>query len=244
MFHRIETPSGGLSTKLEALRLIPSFTNPLPPSAILDWIDAEEIIKALRTLTRGTDRAQGQSWQTKFDTVWAKGAAARVLELYASANADSIKAEPDKTPRIDRSRALATPYCAMFVATTAYLYSVVRIWDPLRIEPRNFHHLMLLLQRSVVELVDRGDKSPGSSGSQLLFWQVFVAMLSIRYHDAGSSSATLFAETLRRQSEALGLETWRDAELALGRVVWTQAPIMDNAAQMLWEDVCLNWEDT
>jgi hypothetical protein len=227
-FHRTEASGGGLSIKLSALKLSSSFVSPLPPNARLHWIHASGIVKALRVMTTLMDRVQGQPWRAKFEAVYATGAAARILEAYASSNVQSISNAASVEPGL-----LFTPYCAMFAAATAYLYSILNFWDPLWMSPKVHRQLMLLLQRDLIST-----RSTQGVDRDLTFWQSFVGAYSLSARDPGSSDLYFFQGTLRFQRDYLDITSWQDAKEVLSRIAWPKTRIPDNVAQPIWERLC------
>jgi hypothetical protein len=227
-FHRKEASGGGLFIKLSALKLASSFISPLPPNTQLHWIDATGIVKALCAMTTLIDRVQGQTWRSRFEAVYASGAAARILEAYASSNVQSLE-----NTASDESDLLLTPYCSMFAAATAYLYNILHFWDPLWMSPRVHRQLMLLLQRDLIST-----RSLRNVDRHLAFWQSFVGAYGLSVRDPDSSELYVFQNNLRFQKERLAISSWQDAKAVLSRVAWPKIGIPDIVAQPIWERLC------
>jgi hypothetical protein len=229
-FHEKEALRGALSVKLKALRLIPSFIKPLPDDKTLHLIDAADIIKAIRLLTHRLDEVQGQSWHAKYEAAYAGSTAARILELYVSMNVMSMESPPseDSGPYI-------TPYCGMFAAVTAYLYSVLRFWDPFRLSPRVHRQLSLILERNLSALTQ-----PMSTwNGKLVFWQCFIAGFDLHVRNPGSSSMLHYFTTLiRYRATSLGIASWQEAEETLDEIAWPRVPELNDAARSFWESTC------
>ena len=79
--------------------------------------------------------------------------------------------------------------------------------------------------------------------ADLLFWESFLAVISLQVHEKRGDLAhdpgirLYFQEFARDRSRDLGLKAWKDAKAALLRVVWPCDFTDDDYVKGIWEAV-------
>lgn len=156
-----------------------------------------------------------------------------------------IEAHKRSVPKRNKSSANSidedgqkTSWVGLLIATELYLEQILVLWRPFTRE--NYLYTMRIFQRDL----DHALQKPNALElADLLFWESFVAVISLQVHDKQGDLAhdpgikLYFEEFAREQSRALGLKTWKDAKTALLRVVWPCDFTDDDYVKGIWEAV-------
>ncbi|KAM0552647.1 hypothetical protein ACHAPJ_007744 [Fusarium lateritium] len=228
--------------KLKALRMFPAFFNPPRSGAKLRDINATTIIDCFRHVTENyygsPSKPSHKTSNTLEDEFWKFGPASVIYEHIILAHLNSIsygnddETEPDSTEDSEPR----TSWCGLMIAVQLYMEQVTKLWRPFKKEI--FLYTMRVFQRDLSLSLD---KPEAARLADLLFWEAFVALLSVHWHekrgdmDRDTEVKPFLEGVVREQSRALRLNTWEDARDALSNTTWPAIYPGDNLAKGIWE---------
>ncbi|KAI1071051.1 hypothetical protein LB507_011520 [Fusarium sp. FIESC RH6] len=228
------------SVALNAIREFPVTFN--YSGDVFQDISMARVLPGLRILTRnfydGYSKTLPRSaYQIQHD-FWQSEASAMLYEGFIEAHKSSVH-KGNKTPanNIDEDKQ-KTSWVGLLIATELYLEQIVVLWRPFKRD--NYLYTMRILQRDLSYALQ---KPNAPQLADLLFWESFVAVISLQVHEKQGDLAhdpgikLFFEEFARDRSRVLGLKTWKDVKAALLRVVWPCDFTDDDYVKEIWEAV-------
>ncbi|PTD13128.1 hypothetical protein FCULG_00002742 [Fusarium culmorum] len=228
------------SVALDAIREFPVTFN--YSGDIFQDISVARVLPGLRVLTRnfydGYSKTLPRSaYQIQHD-FWQSEASAMLYEGFIEAHKSSVP-KGNKAPanNIDEDKQ-KTSWVGLLIATELYLEQIVVLWRPFTRD--NYLYTMRILQRDLSYALQ---KPNAPQLADLLFWESFIAVISLQVHKMQGDLAhdrgikLYFEEFARERSRVLGLKTWKDVKAALLRVVWPCDFTDDDYVKGIWEAV-------
>ena len=156
-----------------------------------------------------------------------------------------IEAHKRSVPKSNKSQAKIldedeqkTSWVGLLIAIELYLEQIVVLWRPFTRE--NYLYTMRIFQR---DLSYARQKPDAPQLADLLFWESFLAVISLQVHEKHGDLAhnpgirPYFEEFARQQSQVLGLKSWKDAKAVLLRIAWPCDFTDDDYVKRIWEAV-------
>ncbi|RSL90435.1 hypothetical protein CEP52_014594 [Fusarium oligoseptatum] len=237
-FLQSEAPTGALAIKLAALRLLPSFFNPMPIGVKMADIDGYYTILAMRELTAALDgarvkqRTEPNDSTAVFEAIWSNGVASKLLAQYVFSHTRSMSG---KLPPSNGRQRFRTTWCGIQVAANMYLHHVVRMTEPGFLEQRAHHYMMYLFQRELTQLSAQLEEQDSDISRDFLFWHYFLGAIHMYKNDRESSTAEFFYGGICDWSKVNGVTEWADAWAALRGVSWPAEYPDELTGQCVWE---------
>ncbi|RFN44127.1 hypothetical protein FIE12Z_11633 [Fusarium flagelliforme] len=228
------------SVALNAIREFPVTFN--YNGDIFEDISVARVLRGLRILTRnfydGYSKPLPRSAHQIQNDFWQSEAAAMLYEGFIEAHKSSVpRRNKSSAKNIDEDEQ-KTSWVGLLIATELYLEQIVVLWRPFTRD--NYLYTMRILQRDLRYALQ---KPNAPQLADLLFWESFVAVISLQVHEKHGDLAydpgikLYFEEFARERSRVLGLKTWKDAKAALLRVVWPCDFTDDDYVKGIWEAV-------
>ncbi|KAG8668263.1 hypothetical protein FPOAC2_07553 [Fusarium poae] len=209
---------------------------------IFQDVSVVRVMKGLRILTRnfydGHSKSSPRSTRQIQREFWQSEAAAMLYDGLIQAHKSAVSEGHKRQANADDKNEQKTSWVGLVIAIELYLEQVVVLWQPFTRE--NYLHTMRILQRHLGYALQKPD---ASHLADLLFWESFVAVISLQVHERHGDLAQdpgikpYFEEFAREQSRVLGLKTWEDVQAALLRVVWPCDFTDDDYVKGIWEAV-------
>ncbi|KAM0431418.1 hypothetical protein ACHAPT_005395 [Fusarium lateritium] len=237
-FLQSEAPTGALAIKLAALRLLPSFFNPIPVGIRMADIDGYDTILAMRDLTSELDgarikqRTAPDASTAIFEAIWANGVASKLLAQYVFSHTRSMSGKYSSSGGRQSFRAT---WCGIQVAANLYLHHAVRMAEPGFLEQRTHHYMMYLFQRELSQLSARMKEPDSDISRDFLFWHYFLGAIHMYMYDRDSPTADFFNQGIYEWSKATGVTEWADAWAALREITWPAEYPDELVGQCVWE---------
>jgi hypothetical protein len=211
----------------------------------LEGIPLTRVLQGLHILTRnfydGHSKPSPRSPHQIQDDFWQSETTAMLYDGLIEAHQNSVsKNHTFKTNTCNESEQKAS-WIGLAVATELYLEQVVVLWRPFTRD--NYLYTMRILQRDLSYTLQKPD---APQLAELLFWQSFVAVLSLQMHEKQGDLAKepgirpYFEGVIRNQSQILGSKTWKDAKAALLRIAWPCDFTDDDHVKGIWEAVMVD----
>lgn len=228
---------------LKAIRMFPVTSN--YKGEKLAGVPLTRVLQGLRILTRnfydGHSKPSPRSPHQIQDDFWQSETTAMLYDGLIEAHQNSAsKNHTSKTNTRDESEQKAS-WIGLAVATELYLEQVVVLWRPFARD--NYLYTMRIFQRDLSYTLQKSD---AQQLAELLFWQSFVAVLSLQMHEKQGDLAKepgirpYFEGVVRNQNQILGLKTWKDAKAALLRIAWPCDFTDDGHVKGIWEAVMVD----
>ena len=226
------------SVALNAIREFPVTFN--YSGDIFQDISVARVLPGLRILTRnfydGHSKKYPRSAHQIQHDFWRSEACAMLYDGFIQAHKSSVP-ESNKPPtgNIDEDKQ-NTSWVRLLIETELYLEQIVILWRPFTRD--NYLYTMRILQRDLNYALQ---KPNALELADLLFWESFVAVISLQVHEKQGDLAhdpgikPYFEEFARERSRVLGLKTWKDVKAALLRVVWPCDFTDDDYVKGIWE---------
>ncbi|KAH7239690.1 hypothetical protein B0J15DRAFT_569038 [Fusarium solani] len=237
-FLQSEAPTGALAIKLAALRLLPSFFNPMPAGVKMADIDGYYTILAMRELTAELDGARIKQRNrindstAVFEAIWSNGVASKLLAQYVFSHTRSMSG---KLPPSNGRQRFRTTWCGIQAAANMYLHHVVRMTEPGFLEQRAHRYMMYLFRRELSQLSARLEEPDPDINRDFLFWHYFLGAIHMYKNDKESPTAEFFYQGICDWSKASGVTKWADAWAALRGVSWPAEYPDELTGQSVWE---------
>ena len=226
------------SVALNAIREFPVTFN--YNGDIFQDISVARVLPGLRILTRnfydGYSKTLPRSTHQIQHDFWRSEASAMLYDGFIQAHKGSLsKSNISPANNIDEDNQ-KTSWVALLIATELYLEQIVVLWRPFTRD--NYLYTMRILQRDLNYALQ---KPNALELADLLFWESFVAVISLQVHEKQGDLAhdpgikPYFQEFARERSRVLGLKTWKDVKAALLRVVWPCDFTDDDYVKGIWE---------
>lgn len=259
MHSRYHLEADGLSNRLIALRLLPSFVNPALPKAFPEDVDPAVTLPSLRDITTLLDRKnryiQGVD-EYQPEMMWNDGGPTRLLVALSKLHAQTLETQPEgqgPTPSPEPRRDLpGVSYSALSAAIALYLHSVLRTYNAGEPMDQKFHRHILLLVKTEIDAKQRQMcRDFGKRGANFWFWLVMTARCGLDTMEDTEANRELRSklgcslETHIWNWARLGhIKLWKDAYEALQDYVWPETT--PDAGRMIWlhamesSNTCLN----
>ncbi|KAI5455990.1 hypothetical protein BGZ63DRAFT_367804 [Mariannaea sp. PMI_226] len=240
----------GLETRLQSMRLFPSFFNVPPDGTNLQLVDGFPFVECLRkftmmtTLRKQAEMNQGRSFGGRIDQIWLEGAATRLLLVLVGSHANSMygKKNNTKTEKTPQGKLLVS-WSGMTSTIGLYLNEVLGVWNAGQLLENRLHRRVLYILAG--DLSRQDCTCEGGDDIVALnfgFWQAFTGALSIakhRRHGAGSlptAFESCFRSFIVRWIRKTGITRWDEAKSCLDSVVWPSEH-MDEAVELeIWQE--------
>ncbi|KAJ4115418.1 hypothetical protein NW768_011270 [Fusarium equiseti] len=209
---------------------------------IFQDISVARVLPGLQKITRnfydGYSKPFKRSGRQIQHDFWQSESSAMLYDGFIEAHKRSVP-RSNKTPAntIDEDEQ-KTSWVGLLIATELYLEQIVVLWRPFT--RKNYLYTMRIFQRHLSYTLQ---KPNAAELADLLFWESFVAVISLQVHEKHGDLTRdpeirpYFEEFAREQSRVLGLKTWKDAKAALLRVVWPCDFTDDDYVKGVWEAV-------
>ncbi|RKK62991.1 hypothetical protein BFJ69_g16954 [Fusarium oxysporum] len=228
------------SVALKAIREFPVTFN--YSGEIFQDIPLARVLPGLRILTRnfydGYSKPLHRSARQIQDDFWQSETSAMLYDGLIEAHKSSVpKSHKSQANTGDENEQKAS-WVGLLIAIELYLEQVVVLWRPFTGE--NYLYTMRIFQRDLGYALHKPD---APQLADLLFWESFVAVISLQMHEKQGDLAKepgirpYFEGFAREQSRVLGLKTWKDAKAALLRVAWPCDFTDDDYVKGTWEAV-------
>lgn len=245
MWHKIE--SGGLETRLKALRLFPYFFSPPPVHGTRPKsVDAVPIIDCLRNMTEAADQVCTNPTAENINRVWNDGGPTKLLLILVTSHISSFAKEDESQSPGEKppQPLLQSSWSGISAVVELYMHSVLNILnagEPL--EYRLLYRIILILKRDVEQTRPDLGGVHGSLRQSLWFWKAFLGALVLSQHmsiDTWTSTpekwpceAELqdlyewFGDCVRAWSAVTGTTDWNVVQTILAMFAWPAASSRD-----------------
>ncbi|KAM5365312.1 hypothetical protein ACJZ2D_011095 [Fusarium nematophilum] len=230
----------GLEIRLKAMKMIPFFFSPLPPSTKFCDVDGSSMIDCLISLTETSRfRRQLSGDGQAQHLVWLEGAATRLLLAFVGAHIESLAGEGNGGYCQPVAPRLMASWSGLSTSVGLYLHAVLGFWNAgAPIEPRLHRRVLSILKRDL-------DHTACWTGRHLVsdfwFWRAFMGAFSLAKHARVGDQSLLeplqgpFRGFIREWSRCSGVMEWARARESLVRIVWPEVFVDEVLAEELWD---------
>ncbi|ENH75285.1 hypothetical protein FOC1_g10000950, partial [Fusarium oxysporum f. sp. cubense race 1] len=227
-----------LIVALKAIREFPVTFN--YSGEIFQDIPLARVLPGLRILTRnfydGYSKPLHRSARQIQDDFWQSETSAMLYDGLIEAHKSSVPKNHKSQANTGDENEQKASWVGLLIAIELYLEQVVVLWRPFTGE--NYLYTMRIFQRDLGYALHKPD---APQLADLLFWESFVAVISLQMHEKQGDLAKepgirpYFEGFAREQSRVLGLKTWKDAKAALLRIAWPCDFTDDDYVKGTWE---------
>ncbi|KAI3573190.1 hypothetical protein IWW34DRAFT_757339 [Fusarium oxysporum f. sp. albedinis] len=228
------------SVALKAIREFPVTFN--YSGEIFQDIPLARVLPGLRILTRnfydGYSKPLPRSARQIQDDFWQSETSAMLYDGLIEAHKSSVPKNHKSQANTGDENEQKASWVGLLIAIELYLEQVVVLWRPFTRE--NYLYTMRIFQRDLGYALRKPD---APQLADLLFWESFVAVISLQMHEKQGDLAKepgirpYFEGFAREQSRVLGLKTWKDAKATLLRIAWPCDFTDDDYVKGTWEAV-------
>ncbi|KAF4448522.1 hypothetical protein F53441_8108 [Fusarium austroafricanum] len=228
------------SVALKAIREFPVTLN--YSGGIFQDVPLARVLPGLRILTRnfydGYSKPLPRSSRQIQDDFWQSETSAMLYDGLIEAHKSSVPKNHKSQANTGDENEQKASWVGLLIAIELYLEQVVVLWRPFTRE--NYLYTMRIFQRDLSYALRKPD---APQLADLLFWESFVAVISLQMHEKQGDLAKepgvrpYFEGFAREQSRVLGLKTWKDAKAALLRISWPCDFTDDDYVKGIWEAV-------
>ncbi|KAK9780236.1 putative Zn(2)-C6 fungal-type domain-containing protein [Seiridium cardinale] len=258
-WHKIE--HRGLENRLKAMRMLPHFFCPIPPTRKSTKINGRPAMDSITQMTNAVDQRNGNSGSKYDNRVWNDGAPNQLFVDYVHGHMSSFS-EEDMTSPYSLSRgkggreSLPSSWGGVAAAGGLYMQSVLNVANVEEpIDSRLIRRLAMVIKRDMDQNVNDMRGQHGKALQDFWFWKSFVAALALAINERDlerkkapwpavseegvwslQSILRLMESRIRTWSEVTNTKEWRDAKAALGRCVWPSVWSVEEErfAEALW----------
>ncbi|KAG6988771.1 hypothetical protein FocnCong_v001892 [Fusarium oxysporum f. sp. conglutinans] len=190
------------------------------------------------TSTMGIQKPLPRSARQIQDDFWQSETSAMLYDGLIEAHKSSVPKNHKSQANTGDENEQKASWAGLLIAIELYLEQVVVLWRPFTRE--NYLYTMRIFQRDLGYALHKPD---APQLADLLFWESFVAVISLQMHEKQGDLAKepgirpYFEGFAREQSRVLGLKTWKDAKAALLRIAWPCDFTDDDYVKGIWEAV-------
>lgn len=228
------------SVALKAIREFPVTFN--YSGEIFQDILLARVLPGIRILTQhfydGFSKPFPRSARQIQDDFWQSETSAMLYDGLIEAHKSSVPKNHESQANTGDKNEQKASWVGLLIAIELYLEQVVVLWRPFTRE--NYLYTMRIFQRDLGYALHRPD---APQLADLLFWESFVAVISLQMHEKRGDLAKepdirpYFEWFVREQSRALGLKTWKDAQAVLLTIAWPGDFTDNDLMKGIWEAV-------
>ncbi|EWZ81053.1 hypothetical protein FOWG_15042 [Fusarium oxysporum f. sp. lycopersici MN25] len=228
------------SVALKAIREFPVTFN--YSGEIFQDIPLARVLSGLRILTRnfydGYSKPLPRSARQTQDDFWQSETSAMLYDGLIEAHKQSVPKNHKSQASTGDENEQKASWVGLLIAIELYLEQVVVLWRPFTRD--NYLYTMRIFQRDLSYALHKPD---APQLANLLFWESFIAVISLKMHEKQGDLAkdlgimSYFKGFAWEQSQVLGLKTWKDVKAALMRIAWPYDFTDDDYVKGAWEVV-------